>query len=119
MVPVNRLGFLGRDPVYVGGGNTIINGTSCYENISALNPATGAFIWRTCIQGSMTSGITEVPGVMIMGYGATGEIVFLNTTNGANLFTYAPAAGVEGETMVWNGVVYVTLNNGNLIALGQ
>jgi hypothetical protein len=105
--------------LYVGGGNAIINGTSCYENLSALNPATGAFIWRSCVQGSMTSGITEVPGMIIMGYGGSGEIVFLNTTNGATLFTYSPPAAVEGETLVWNGVVYVPLGNGNLIALGQ
>ena len=105
--------------LYVGGGNTIINGTSCYENISALNPATGAFIWRTCVQGSMTSGITEVPGMLIMGYGATGKVVFLNPANGATLFIYSPAAAVEGETTVSNGVVYVPLSNGNLIALGQ
>jgi outer membrane protein assembly factor BamB len=105
--------------LYVGGGNTIINGTSSYENISALNPATGAFIWRDDIQGSMTSGITEVPGMLIMGYGAVGKVVFINTTNGNIVYTYSPAAAVEGETSVSNGVVYVPLSNGNLIALGQ
>ena len=30
------------------GGGAIINGTSCYGNISALDPATGAFVWRSC-----------------------------------------------------------------------
>ncbi len=105
--------------LYVGGGNTIINGTSCYENISALNPATGAFIWRSCVQGSMTSGITEVPGMLVEGYGATGKVVFLNPANGATFFIYSPAAAVEGEVTVSNGVVYVPLSNGNLIALGQ
>ena len=34
--------------LYVGGGGATINGTSCYGNISALDPATGAFIWRSC-----------------------------------------------------------------------
>jgi hypothetical protein len=105
--------------LYVGGGNALINGTSCYENISALNPATGDFIWRACVQGSMTSGITEVPGILIMGYGASGNILFLNPANGATLLHYLPAAGVEGETTVSNGIVYVPLDNGNLIALGQ
>jgi IPT/TIG domain len=105
--------------LYTGGGNTIINGTSCYENISALNPATGAFVWRDCIQGSMTSGITEVPGLLIMGYGATGEVDFINAKNGNLVSQYSPAAAVEGETTVWNGVVYVPLGNGTLLALGQ
>ena len=105
--------------LYVGGGNAILNGTSCYQNISALNPATGAFIWRSCVQGSMTSGFTEISGMLIMGYGATGKIIFLNPTTGATLFTYSPVAAVEGETTVSNGIVYVPLSNGNLIALGQ
>ncbi|HLN43629.1 MAG TPA: IPT/TIG domain-containing protein [Acidimicrobiales bacterium] len=105
--------------LYVGGGNTIINGVSCYENISALNPATGAFIWRSCVQGSMTAGITEVPGVLIEGYGAVGKLLFLNPANGATLLTYSPGAVPEGEATVSNGIVYVSLSNGNLIALGQ
>jgi len=105
--------------LYTGGGNAIINGTSCYENLSALNPATGAFIWRDCIQGSMTSGITEVPGLLIMGYGATGEVDFINAKNGNIVYQYSPSAAVEGETTVWNGVVYVPLTDGTLLALGQ
>jgi outer membrane protein assembly factor BamB len=105
--------------LYVGGGNTIINGVSCYENISALDPATGAFDWRSCVQGSMTAGITEVPGMLIQGYGANGKLLFLNTTNGATLLTYSPGGWPEGEATVSNGIVYVSLTNGNLIALGQ
>lgn len=104
--------------LYVGGGNAIINGTNCCQNISALNPSTGEFIWRACIQGSMTSGITEVPRVLVMGYGVSGTFVFLNPSNGATLYTAYPAAAVEGETTVYNGDVYVSLTNGNLIALG-
>ena len=105
--------------LYVGGGNTIINGVSCYENISALDPATGAFIWRSCVQGSMTGGITEVPGVLIETYGAVGKILFLNSATGATLSTYSPGSWPEGEVTVSNGIIYVSVNNGNLIALGQ
>jgi hypothetical protein len=105
--------------LYVGGGNTVINGVSCYENISALDPATGNFIWRKCVQGSMTSGITEVPGLLIQPYGASGHILFLNPANGATLFNYTPGAWPEGEATVSEGIVYISLSNGNLIALGQ
>ena len=105
--------------LYVGGGNTIINGASCYENISALDPATGAFVWRSCQTSFMTAGITVVPGVLIEGDGAGGNILFLNTANGATLFTYNPRSTVQGEVTVSNGIVYVPLANGNLIALGQ
>jgi len=105
--------------LYVGGGNAIINGVSCYENISALDPATGAFIWRDCVQGSMTSGITEVPGVLIQPYGAVGNLLFINPVSGAVLRNYSPGGWPEGEVTVSNGIVYLTLTSGNLIALGQ
>jgi hypothetical protein len=103
----------------VGGGNTIINGNSCYENISALDPATGAFIWRDCVPGSMTSGITVVPGLAIQPYDAVGKILFLNPANGATLLSYSPGGWPQGEVTLSNGIVYATLTSGNLIALGQ
>ncbi len=104
--------------LYVGGGGAIINGTSCYGNISALDPATGAFIWRSCAD-FMTAGITEVPGMIIEGQGAGGRLVFLNTANGATLHTYNTKSTVQGEVTVRNGIVYVPLANGNMVALGQ
>jgi hypothetical protein len=73
--------FDGTRP-YVGGGGATINGTSCYGNVSALDPATGAFIWRSC-QDFMTAGFTVVPGILTEGTGAGGRIMFLNTANGA------------------------------------
>ena len=36
-------------------------------------PPPGAFLWRTGVQGSMSAGITEVPGVLIEPYGAGGN----------------------------------------------
>jgi outer membrane protein assembly factor BamB len=105
--------------LYIGGGNTIINGVSCYESISAVDPATGGYIWRNCVQGSMTAGITLVPGVLIEPYGANGHILFLNMSDGAVLNRYSPGGWPEGEVTVSNGIVYVALTNGNLVALGQ
>jgi polyvinyl alcohol dehydrogenase (cytochrome) len=104
--------------LYVGGGGAVINGQSCYGNISALDPSTGAFVWRSCAD-FMTAGITEVPGIIIEGEGAGGRLVFLNAANGATLLTYNAKSTVQGEVTVRNGVVYVPLANGNLVALGQ
>ena len=76
-----------------------INGASCYGNICALDPATGAFIWRSC-QDFMTAGLTEVPGILIEGVGAGGKIMFLNTANGATVLTYNAKSMVQGEVTV-------------------
>jgi hypothetical protein len=67
----------------------------------------------------MTAGITEVPGIIIEGEGAGGRLVFLNAANGATLLTYNAKSTVQGEVTVRNGIVYVPLANGNLIAIGQ
>ncbi len=103
--------------LYVGGGSAIINGAGCYGNLSALDPATGAFIWRSC-QDFMTAGITEVPGMIIEGVGAGGQVKFLNTANGATVFTANTGSMVQGEVTVSNGIVYAPQANGNLMALG-
>ncbi len=105
--------------IYVGGGGAIINGTSCYGNISALDPATGAFVWRSCQTSFMTAGLTEVPGLLIEGVGAAGNVMFLNTANGATVMNYNTHSMVQGEVTVAGGIVYVPLANGNLVALGQ
>jgi outer membrane protein assembly factor BamB len=83
-----------------------------------LNPATGGYIWSTCANGEMNSGITEVPGVVIMGTGAVGNVLFLDPENGIILNNVPVASAVLGETIVYNGVVYVPVDNGNIEALG-
>jgi hypothetical protein len=105
--------------LYIGGGGAIINGASCYGNLDALDPNTGAFVWRSCQQGFMTAAITEVPGLLIEGVGAGGQVKFINTANGATVFTFNTGSTVQGEVTVSNGVIYVPLSNGNLVALGH
>ncbi len=105
--------------LYVGGGGAIINGTSCYGNISALDPNTGAFVWRSCQTSYMDAGITEVPGLVIEGVGPAGNLMFLNASNGATVANFNAHSMVEGEVTVSNGIVYAPLANGNLVALGQ
>jgi len=104
--------------LYVGGGGVTINGTKCTGNIDALNPATGAFVWRSCQSSHMFAGITAVPGVIVEGT-LGNAVVFLNAATGSTLFTYKTASQVQGEASVSNGVVYIPVANGSLVALGQ
>ena len=104
--------------LYVGGGGATINGTSCYGNISALDPATGAFVWRSC-QDFMTAGFTVVPGILIEGEGAGGTHHVPEHGQRRHAATYNAKSMVQGEVTVRNGVVYVPLANGNMIAVGQ
>jgi polyvinyl alcohol dehydrogenase (cytochrome) len=105
--------------LYVGGGDTTINGTSCSASLDALNPSTGAFIWRSCQASHMFGGITVVPGVVVEG-NLAGTVIFLNATNGNTLFSYTTGQSeVQGECAVSNGIAYIPLDDGQLAALGQ
>jgi outer membrane protein assembly factor BamB len=104
--------------LYVGGGNTIINGTFCYGSVDALNPATGAIIWQNCQPGEVIAGITAVPGLVVVG-NLSGTVQVIADSNGATRFSYSAGTDIEGECTVSNGVVYIPAGNGTLIALGQ
>jgi outer membrane protein assembly factor BamB len=104
--------------LYVGGGTTTTNGVGCTGSLDALNPATGTFIWQDCESVEMYAGITEVPGVLVEGT-LGGTVLFVNAATGATLFSYRAPTAVEGECTVADGVVYVPVANGSLVALGQ
>jgi polyvinyl alcohol dehydrogenase (cytochrome) len=104
--------------LYVGGGDTTINGTSCQGNVDALDPATGAFVWQTCLANHIDAAITAVPGVIVEGT-LGNSVVFLDTSNGNKIFSYSTSAPVTGESTVASGVVYIPVSDGSLVALGQ
>ena len=99
--------------LYVGGGNT----SSCTGTIDALNPNSGAFVWQSCQSSHMFAAITAIPGVVVEGT-IGGSLVFLDSASGATLFTYDAASQIQGEATVSNGIVYVAVANGSLVALG-
>ena len=105
--------------LYVGAGGTTLNGTSYYGNISALDPATGAFLWRTGVTGFMSAGITVVPGVLIEPYGAAGNLLFLDPATGNQIRIFGITDRADGEATVSNGIIYASRVDGNLISLGQ
>jgi polyvinyl alcohol dehydrogenase (cytochrome) len=104
--------------LYVGGGVSKINGTICLGSIDALDPATGSFLWRTCQDDFMYAGITVVPGIVIEGL-LNGTALFLDAATGNTLFSYRAESGIQGEISVSQGVVYIPLADGSLVALGQ
>ena len=67
----------------------------------------------------MSGGITVVPGVLIEGYGAAGNLIFLDPATGATVRLYTMTSRADGEATVSNGIVYVPLEQGDLLALGQ
>jgi outer membrane protein assembly factor BamB len=94
-------------------------GPSCYGNISALNPATGAIEWQTCTGGFMPGGATVVPGLVIESYVSTGSFLFLDTATGNIVQLMNAPARSDGEVTVSSGILYFVGSDGELYAYGQ
>jgi outer membrane protein assembly factor BamB len=103
----------------VAGGNTTIGGTSCQGSVRALNPATGAFLWKACLKdGPVLGAVTAVPGVVAVGEGP--KLVLLAMSSGQPLFTFTAlsGSGFYGAASISHGVLYIGDTGGNLYAFG-
>lgn len=106
--------------LYVAGGNTTINGSSCQGSLRALNPATGAFLWEHCLSsGPVLGAVTAVPGVLAVGQGTYLMVVAAST--GQTLFRYQDTNSGSlyyGAASISNGVLYIGNQDGLLSAFG-
>ena len=100
--------------VYVGGDNT----SGCSGTVNALNPSTGAFIWKHCFtDGGWVDGAVTVTsgGVVVVGEG--NNIAVVSAATGASLFTYATAGPIWGAASIVGSTLYQGDMAGNLYAL--
>ncbi len=106
--------------LYVAGGKTTINGISCTGSLRALDPATGNFIWQTCLtQGPVLGAVTVIPGIAVVTQGNTvsliatdsGQVItsLLDTTTFSRYFA---------SVTISNGMLYAGNMNGKLFAYG-
>jgi polyvinyl alcohol dehydrogenase (cytochrome) len=98
----------------VAGGNTTINGVSCGGSIQSLDPATGGYIWQTCLPKTVLGALSEVPGAVALVDGA--GLVLANTLTGTQLFSANGA--YYGSPSISNGILYVGSTTGKLYAYG-
>lgn len=107
--------------LYVAGGTTTINGSSCKGSLRALNPANGSFVWEHCfIDGPVLAAVTVVPGVVVVGEGT--DIVVIATATGQTLFTFQDTNSSSrffGAASISNGVLYIGNRDRNLYAFGM
>ena len=101
--------------IFAAGGITTINGASCGGSVRALDPATGNFLWETCLPKTVMGAISEVPGVIDLVDGP--NLTLLNTSTGAKLFNYS--AHLYGTPSISNGVLYVGSTTNQLYAFGM
>lgn len=87
----------------------------------ALNPATGALIWRFQTPGGTDSNAIFANGIVYFG-SSDGNFYALNANTGEKVWSFpVGTAGLDGmsypASAVVNGVVYITSTNGNAYAL--
>jgi polyvinyl alcohol dehydrogenase (cytochrome) len=104
--------------LYLGGRHTKLQGMSCVGTFQALDPATGTYLWRLCLNfGAVDGAITVVPGVAIVPDGTA--FLAIATEDGRTLFRYSDnRARFLGPASVSNGVLYIGSYTGGLYAFG-
>jgi outer membrane protein assembly factor BamB len=104
--------------VFVGGGTTPDGFVGA---IAALDPATGATMWKMHPDGFVLPAMAASGSVLAAGVShssdGTGRIYVLDQSSGAVLFTLATAGKIFAEPTWANGVLYVVDLAGNLYAL--
>jgi outer membrane protein assembly factor BamB len=107
--------------LYAAGGNVSINGSSCKGSVDALNPATGAFIWRHCLNdGPVLAAVTLAPGLVVVCQGKY-VMVLSAASPGTTLFRFLDSnsgSAFWGAPSISNGVIYVGNFDGRLYAIG-
>ena len=100
--------------VYVGGDNT----SGCSGTVNALNPSTGAFIWKHCFtDGGFVDGAVTVTSGGVVAVGEGSNIAVVSAATGASLFTYAAVGPFWGASSIVGSTLYQGDMAGNLYAL--
>ncbi len=105
--------------LYIGGGNTTINGGSCAGGLRAVNPANGHYIWEHCMAGGPILGaVSVVPGVVAITEGT--YLIVVDAKTSVTLFRYNDTGSSSlfyGSPSISKGVLYVGNMDGYLYAL--
>lgn len=108
--------------LYVGAGGTTINGITCPGSLSALDPATGAFVWRHCMQSGPVLGAVSASGTPGVAFVTEGTwVVGVATSNGQSIFHFNDANSNShfwSSASISNSMVFVGNQDGNLYAFG-
>ena len=105
--------------LYVAGGNTNINGQFCQGAVRAVNPASGSFIWQTCLNdGPVLGPVSEVPGVIAV---SEGPVLAILTASSGNIIkslhdTMSSNNQYYGGPSIFNGFIYIGNEDGNFYA---
>ncbi len=102
--------------LYIGSGETIINGNRCQGSLQMVNPANGKIGWQLCLDGPVIGAVTAAPGLVAVTEGNTILVVAADT--GQTLYSYTGPGFFWGPVTISNGMLFVGDTAGNFLAFG-
>ncbi len=97
--------------LYVGGGNTTINGVGYQGAIRAIDPTTGAVVWARGLASPVIPALAYDNGMVFAGVGPRLEV--LDASSGARLFSYATGGVIYSPPSISGGTVFIGSGDGN------
>ncbi len=93
--------------LFVGGDHTTIGSQDCSGSVNALDPSTGNFKWRSCINdtGFVLGGVTAGDGGIVVA-GENNHINVYNAATGDTVYTFTGTGPFFGSASIANGNIY-------------
>ena len=104
----------GQGLLFVGGGNTTVNGVGYSGALRAIDPTTGNVVWAHGLADPVIPALAYDNGMVLAGSGPRLEV--FDASSGARLASYATGAGTYSPPTISNGIVYMGSGDSNLYA---
>src|SRR2546421_650587 len=109
-------GAFGNGTLFLGGGNSVINGQGYKGSVNALDPATGKFLWQHGTPGAVVPALAYTNSLVIDGAGPVLEV--LDASSGTRLYSYTTGGALYAAPSVANGQIFTGGTDDNVYAFG-
>jgi len=109
-------GAFGNGTLFLGGGNSVINGQGYKGSVNALDPATGKYRWQHGAPGAVVPALAYANGLVIDGAGPVLEV--LDASSGTRLYSYRTGGALYAAPSVSNGQIFTGGTDNTVYAFG-
>jgi outer membrane protein assembly factor BamB len=102
--------------LYLGGGNTTINGVGYLGSVTAVDPGTGSVLWERGTDGAIFTSLAYINGLLAFGQGNSLEV--MNAATGTSVYNYVTPAPIYAAPSISHGKIFIGSTDGNLYVFG-
>src|SRR5579859_6803324 len=106
----------GQGTLYTASGNFEVNGNYYRGTVSALDPATGKFLWQRPEAGAVLGSLVYTNGLILAAAGPALEV--LDATTGQRLYSYQTEQVVYATPIIAHGQIFMGSTDGKIYAFG-